>query len=386
MPGVFWYPETEGVMTGSKKVGVLSDVHLGYRQYGLEMRFDDFNRAFSDGIYKLMQNGIKDVVVAGDFLHMSRPTARTMAYVRAMHDYCKQSGIHVVVIRGNHDYTDPHWLATLDDYSQIEDNIVPPGIWYFNDTVVTLPNAGLTVYAKGFDPLARFLAHEFQQADLLLCHQGVKEILGANYGQVLSYSELPHSLYRMIVVGDTHIAKQDLYEGTLILSPGSTEMNESAEDPEKYAYIADFSGKDVDVTQLRLTTRHLLRARNVTNETDADLVVQDIKDMATAYERLTVVVQYQRDAIQYLSKIREVCQSVQALYRSEPVAGRYQLTGRAEVVQGRDLLEIAKAEVEDTDVSELLVRIIAQPDDTAAITDDWLSLRLPETARTALEV
>jgi DNA repair protein SbcD/Mre11 len=95
----------------------ISDVHLGYQQYGQPERFEDFGRAFLRAIDFAVNNRVRFVLISGDLFHKSAIDPPTL--LQAIHglDKLKQEGIPVIAITGNHDsarYRDKtSWLELL---------------------------------------------------------------------------------------------------------------------------------------------------------------------------------------------------------------------------------------------------------------------------------
>lgn len=96
----------------------LSDVHLGYQQYGLRERFVDFGVAFAQAIRYGVTENVDAILIAGDLFHKSsiEPGAYLQA-INALRD-ARTSGIPVFVVEGNHDqarYRDQtSWLDILN--------------------------------------------------------------------------------------------------------------------------------------------------------------------------------------------------------------------------------------------------------------------------------
>ncbi|MFP3296535.1 MAG: DNA repair exonuclease [Vulcanisaeta sp.] len=88
-------------------IAQLADVHLGHRQYGLEDRLEDYNRAFLravDEIVRLRESeGLGTIIISGDFFDTQRPAPSI--YVTAIKGLTRlrEVGIRVFGIRGNHD-------------------------------------------------------------------------------------------------------------------------------------------------------------------------------------------------------------------------------------------------------------------------------------------
>jgi DNA repair exonuclease len=95
----------------------IADTHLGYEQYGVRERFNDFTHAFWDIIEEALNRKIDFMIVAGDLFNKRAIDALTLIHAiegfRKLHD----RGIPVIAIEGNHDrsyYRDGiSWLQFL---------------------------------------------------------------------------------------------------------------------------------------------------------------------------------------------------------------------------------------------------------------------------------
>jgi DNA repair protein SbcD/Mre11 len=81
----------------------IADTHLGYEQYGVRERFNDFSRAFWDIIDDAVARDIDFMVIAGDLFHKRAIDALTLIHAIEGLKKLKDRGIPVVAIEGNHD-------------------------------------------------------------------------------------------------------------------------------------------------------------------------------------------------------------------------------------------------------------------------------------------
>jgi len=56
----------------------VADLHLGYSQYGLEVRREDFDRAFHELIDKTFELKPDFMIIAGDLFHQAHPSNTTL--------------------------------------------------------------------------------------------------------------------------------------------------------------------------------------------------------------------------------------------------------------------------------------------------------------------
>ncbi|MBD3404665.1 MAG: hypothetical protein GF411_00850 [Candidatus Lokiarchaeota archaeon] len=91
------------VMVDEIKIGQMSDLHLGYRQYGKFDRVTDFYGAAKNASELLIENEVDFVVVAGDIFHRARPYPIDQRHAIKIFSLFQRRGIPVYAIRGNHD-------------------------------------------------------------------------------------------------------------------------------------------------------------------------------------------------------------------------------------------------------------------------------------------
>ena len=81
----------------------LADTHLGYEQYGVRERFNDFSRAFWDIMDDAVKRDVDFVVIAGDLFNKRAIDAQTLIHAIEGLKKLKEKGIPVIAIEGNHD-------------------------------------------------------------------------------------------------------------------------------------------------------------------------------------------------------------------------------------------------------------------------------------------
>jgi DNA repair exonuclease SbcCD nuclease subunit len=80
-----------------------ADLHLGYSQYGLEARRNDFNRAFQELISKTVELKPDFMIIAGDIFHNARPSNVTLEDAINGFSRLREAGIPVLTVDGSHD-------------------------------------------------------------------------------------------------------------------------------------------------------------------------------------------------------------------------------------------------------------------------------------------
>ncbi|MDD1720847.1 MAG: DNA repair exonuclease [Euryarchaeota archaeon] len=90
-------------MSPSLRFVHLSDTHLGYRQYGLNERLDDWNRATREVIDYAIQNEVDCVVHSGDLFNSNRVDHTSLIHAIESLRVLRDAEIPFFVIDGNHD-------------------------------------------------------------------------------------------------------------------------------------------------------------------------------------------------------------------------------------------------------------------------------------------
>jgi exonuclease SbcD len=80
-----------------------ADLHLGYSQYGLEVRREDFDKAFTELVDKTLQLKPSFLIIAGDLFHNARPSNVTLESAIKNFSRLREAGIPVLVVDGSHD-------------------------------------------------------------------------------------------------------------------------------------------------------------------------------------------------------------------------------------------------------------------------------------------
>ncbi|TFH03102.1 MAG: hypothetical protein E4H14_17140 [Candidatus Thorarchaeota archaeon] len=85
------------------RIGQMSDLHLGYRQYGKFERVKDFYSAAASAAELIIVQKPDLVLIPGDLFHKSLPYPVEQRHAISILNFFREKNIPVVVIRGNHD-------------------------------------------------------------------------------------------------------------------------------------------------------------------------------------------------------------------------------------------------------------------------------------------
>src|SRR6266581_5216614 len=81
----------------------VADSHLGYEQYGVRERFNDFTRSFWNVIDEALERNVDFMVIAGDLFNKRAIDAQTLIHAIEGLRKLKEHNIPVIAIEGNHD-------------------------------------------------------------------------------------------------------------------------------------------------------------------------------------------------------------------------------------------------------------------------------------------
>ena len=113
-----------------------ADIHLGYQQYGLDERYDDFADGFHWIIETALEERVAFLLIAGDLFEKRTLDPLTLLIAVRGFERLKSVGIPVVAIEGNHDrvygegiswmeYLNRNELVYLLDCTRRDDGWVP---------------------------------------------------------------------------------------------------------------------------------------------------------------------------------------------------------------------------------------------------------------------
>lgn len=81
----------------------VADLHLGYEQYNLATRREDFDRAFHEVVEKTIELKPDFMIIAGDLFHHARPSNTTLERAIGNFRRLKEAEIPVLAVEGSHD-------------------------------------------------------------------------------------------------------------------------------------------------------------------------------------------------------------------------------------------------------------------------------------------
>lgn len=234
------------------KIALVSDVHLGTRQYGVKERYQDFLDAFVRFGRLAKERKVDAVVIGGDLFDAPRPDGCSVYVAKSVVTGLKEAGIDVYGIDGNHDLAGEFWLKVIGAV-----NLIP----YEATDLVEKEDVTITgvSYKSGRDLIAQLeKMSSCVKTDILVMHFALAEMNGGGSADT-GVQELSPFLDKMgvkaVLMGHVHIPDCRRWNGVLYVNPGSTEMKSFNEPQEKYFYVLDTDTWEAE--PVRIPTREM---------------------------------------------------------------------------------------------------------------------------------
>jgi len=91
----------------------VADLHVGYAQYGLETRRQDFDNAFREIVDRTIDLKADFMIIAGDLFHQARPSNITLENTVKTFKRLKDANIPVLTVDGSHDLAPNSITSTI---------------------------------------------------------------------------------------------------------------------------------------------------------------------------------------------------------------------------------------------------------------------------------
>lgn len=228
------------------------DTHLGYQQYHLPERREDFQSAFGQVVADAVADDVDAVVHAGDLFHDRQPSLSDILGAVSVLENLRDAGIPFFAIVGNHESKrDVQWLDLFESMGLTTRLGAEP-------TVV----GDVALYGLDFVPRAQrdALEYEFESHDAdaaALVSHGLFEPFPHGDWDVRKILRESPVEFDAVLLGDDHEAKtkrlDDPYDSWVTYC-GSTERASAAETEARGYNVVQFDG-DVDIRRRGLETR-----------------------------------------------------------------------------------------------------------------------------------
>jgi len=269
-------------------------------------------------------------VIVGDIFDKSRPSPKVIGQLMQLDGILKAAGKAALAVTGNHDWSDPTWLATLFPGRAADGATVDEcsGIIPIDGIGVSFRGfrfVGIRPYAvSGFrDHLAEVTVLA-RHADVVLYHGFVAGVVPFYAGQdPLRVDELPVAKENKAwLLGDIHVqghVERDRPGGGLVHIgyPGALEMCTAAEPCVKSVPLLRLATDAAEIVDyIPVKTRPFV-AMDVTSPEDLDVLMARVA--AVAAEDPVVVVNFDRSLPQTINRLHSTLDAQRAVIRCYPL-------------------------------------------------------------------
>lgn len=215
----------------------LSDSHLGYRQFGLLEREEDFYDVFARNIDKIIEKDVDFVIHSGDLFDNNRPSTEALLAFQKALLRLNEAKIPIYAIAGNHDsilrkgalppqvlFKDIGLkLISPDNPAYTEGPVLICGIPY-------MPSSQSRALKKKYDQLSS-IADKYLKS-ILVSHQGIDKWMHEDTHEI-ELSQMPKN-FDYYAMGHVHnYIEEDFGKGKLVY-PGSMEIWRTSENNDNF--------------------------------------------------------------------------------------------------------------------------------------------------------
>jgi DNA repair exonuclease SbcCD nuclease subunit len=237
----------------------IADTHLGYRQYGLTERENDFFEVFDQAIREIVQERPDFVIHSGDLFEYSRPPTRALLTVQKGILRLKEEKIPIYAIAGNHDVVmRKNALPPQILYKDFGLKLISPKKPFYLEGDVFIGGAPYASRYHSKQLIERLQNIEKKSLDykkrILVLHQGIDRYMPYEYE--IKIGDVPQS-FNYCAFGHIHERVVDDFGEGKLAYPGSTEIWRSNElegykKNGKGFYLVDVSGDLPEIQNIDL--------------------------------------------------------------------------------------------------------------------------------------
>ena len=243
-----------------------ADLHLGYSQYGLEARRQDFDDAFKELVDRTIELKPDFMIIAGDLFHQPRPSNVTLENTIRCFKRLKDAGIPVLTVDGSHDSAPNTITGTilypLDSAGLIHHLPRHAGAcWRKQDCCYVYGIPNYHNKHKTDEALPKFLAENFPAPDGKVCSifvfHGALDLPSVKPPYIeaeISPDLLPDG-FNYYAAGHVHERFTGKFKGGMLVYSGCMETTDyrEAKDPKGFFYVRVNEKGEVSSESLELT-------------------------------------------------------------------------------------------------------------------------------------
>jgi DNA repair protein SbcD/Mre11 len=236
----------------------ISDLHLGYAQFGLEEREEDVYQCFGEAIEVSIREGAELVILAGDLFHTPRPSGKAVLTLGNALKKLKEKGVPAAFVLGEHDISRTRDVPFGYLFSnlglarrlKLEEPVVVGNCAIFGENKARRNDIdGLVARLQDCDKVATQHAGK----KVLVLHQGLTDF--NKFAGEINAADLPPNFdYYAFGHYHDHLERRFDYLGGLLAYPGSLDLtpSEGIKETKKGFIMADMSGSEASTHWIAL--------------------------------------------------------------------------------------------------------------------------------------
>ena len=305
------------------KIGILSDLHLGHRQYGLVERENDFYTHFHKCCFILNELSVDVIIIAGDIFDKPNPSPFSMHhYIEGIKSL---NAKYIVAIKGNHTMLQRKNHYSVDRF--FFENIVD-GYYLLEDDNILIEENGEKIRIDGItyrpdSQLDDFIDMQKRMSNMvvdndvyriLITHQAYSEFCGFS-NVSLSIDDIDLAHYDIIINGHIHSHMVIKHQDTVFLQPGSIERLSIAEaiDEEKNGkgvWVLDTKENNLSFHPVELERKFFHGDKTITTKQELDDLFNEFKQKFQEEKEKPIIAYNYYDSIENPQLIRDMITSL----------------------------------------------------------------------------
>ncbi len=213
------------------KIAHFADTHLGYRQYGLNQRENDYYDVFDRIIDDMIERKVDYVLHSGDLFDQAKPPIKAIIVAQKAFERLRKAGIPVYTIAGNHDKVQKkNSVIPQKIFENSNFHILTKGETAILEEGVYL--GGLPYQPKRYEKTIQSLLEEMvvearnYKHSIIMLHGSVSKYFDINPEFELGTLPEGFSYYAM---GHWHRRIIDVFKNGILSYPSSTEVHSKDE-------------------------------------------------------------------------------------------------------------------------------------------------------------
>ncbi|MDR0901106.1 MAG: DNA repair exonuclease [Methanobrevibacter sp.] len=369
------------------KFAHLADTHLGYRQYGLLEREEDFCNVFEEIIDKIIEERVDFIIHSGDLFETAKPSPNALLVFQEQLMKIKKADIPFYAIAGNHD-------------TIMRQNALPPQVLYKklgltlispNNSIVNsffLKENNIFIGGTPFIPksqenyLKDKLNHLSKEANsysennssngnnpkkILVSHQGIDKYLPFQYE--LEIADIPTN-FNYYAFGHVHNRILDDFGEGKLAFPGSTEIwkvNELADYKKrgKGFYIVDIDEDIPEVESVNIDLPREFILKNIEYSKFTSEIIELERYISSLKNKPILNLTIEKgnfnssDIYKELNKtFSKICLMIRPSFKSEDLINQEIHINGKESLEPRELLIEHLKAFENEDISNLAIDLL----------------------------